>query len=71
MRRVGLRGHHAQHFAIVDADALAAVEVPLERYAERRQHFRPAGAMHRLAVHQHTVEVEEDGVKWGHGANIA
>ena len=56
----------AQHFAIIHPDAVPAVVFPLQGDAKGRQHFRPAGAVDRLAVQKDPVEIEQDGFEFRH-----
>ena len=64
---VAVAGDHAEHFAVVDADAVVAVELPFERDAEGQEDLAPAGPVDGLAVDEDTVEIEENGVECGHG----
>ena len=53
-----------------DADAVLAVVFPLQGDAKGRQHFRPAGAVDRLAVQKDPVEIEQDGFKFRHERRV-
>jgi hypothetical protein len=64
---VAIAGDHAEHFTVVDADAVVAVELPFEGDAEGAEDIAPAGPVDGLAVDEDTVEVEENGVVWAHG----
>ena len=43
-----------------------AVDFPFQPDAERRQHLAPAFEVHRFAIHQYTVEIEEDRIVRAH-----
>ena len=48
----------------------AAVDFPIEPDAERLKHFAPALEMHRLAIHQDAVEIEQDGIIGAHFISV-
>src|ERR1039458_8982590 len=74
LRRVGRRvrqlGEDLDHAAIHRAHAVGRIDLPGHGHAQRRQHFPPAVAMYRLAVYQDAVEIEKNGLKLRHGADL-
>ena len=50
----------SEHRPVCDTDAMLAVRFPIQIYSERSQDLLPAFIVDRLAIHHHTVEVEEN-----------
>ena len=59
------------HRPVGDADAGAEVGVPIEVDVEGAERLHPSGVVEGFGVDEHTVKVEENGVKRGQLASVA
>jgi hypothetical protein len=65
-----LRRDEAHHLPVVESHAAVAEELPTQHNSKRGKGFGPAGIVQGLAIGQHSIEIEKNGVELGHGGEI-